>query len=575
VISQAERQSELTTFSDEAVRVPWTKRRRTFTAGVIIYSILFLVSLWYIGFSPAALIAGGSDSWALLQRMLPPQFGGFGNTISLAVETFFMAVLGTALALALSLPLAYLAANNTSPGRAISGAARGLIVFFRAVPDLVFALIFVRVLGIGILPGVLALGLHSIGMLGKLFTDAIEESDPGPTEAVASSGAGWLQQNVASIFPQIQPIVVGMSLYRLDINVRLSTVLGFVGAGGIGLKLKAMLGNLRYDQALGIVLVILVMIIAVEFFSSAVRRSLVGQDMEGVARSGEAKTISRAFSTKGLWPRRFRNETSDLDFDRGRVRPPRTRERTRRAVYWVLLIGTVVSAFAVVRVNPLEIPGALPKLSSVMARFLPPDFGLGWILFEAMLETVAIGIAATGFGIALSLPFGFLAARNIAPRPWVYFTTRIFLVVERAIPELIIAVLFVAAVGLGPFPGVLALVFGTVGFAAKLFADNLEEVDEGPREAITSTGARNTQEIAAAVVPQAMPNFIATSLYLLDINIRSAVVLGIVGAGGIGFLLLQSIRTLNFAVTSAILVLVFVVVYTIERLASWLRKMII
>jgi phosphonate transport system permease protein len=172
----------------------------------------------------------------------------------------------------------------------------------------------------------------------------------------------------------------------------------------------------------------------------------------------------------------------------------------------------------------------------------------------------------------VSIPLAYLAARNVAPARWVYYFGRTLLVANRALPDLIIAVLFVSAVGLGPFPGVMALSIGTIGFATKLLADSIEEVSQGPRDAIMSTGANRLQEAATGVTPQFMPALIGTSLYILDVNLRAATILGIVGGGGIGFILIQATRTLNWELVGGILFLIFVVVYAIEMAAGWIRK---
>jgi phosphonate transport system permease protein len=192
-----------------------------------------------------------------------------------------------------------------------------------------------------------------------------------------------------------------------------------------------------------------------------------------------------------------------------------------------------------------------------------------------MLETMAIGLVATVLGIALTIPFGLASARNLVPGRVAYLVARTVVVLVRAVPELVLAIVFVAAIGLGPVPGVFALAVGTVGFMAKLMADGLEEIDPVPREAVMSTGATRLQELATSVVPQAAPSFVASALYMLDVNIRTSAILGVVGAGGIGFVLNNSVRTLNLRTTSAIVVLLFVVVYALELLAGWIRKRII
>lgn len=141
--------------------------------------------------------------------------------------------------------------------------------------------------------------------------------------------------------------------------------------------------------------------------------------------------------------------------------------------------------------------------------------------------------------------------------------------------DLDLALLFVSAVGLGPFAGALALSIGSAGLTAKLLGDAIEAVRPSPRDSAVSTGASRLQELSTAVVPQVAPSFVATVLYVLDVNIRNSVILGIVGGGGIGFILTSTIRRLDFERTGAILIAIFVVVYGIERLAGWVRSQLI
>ncbi|MGE2713343.1 phosphonate ABC transporter, permease protein PhnE [Mycolicibacterium litorale] len=494
-----------------------------------------VVAAWYIDFAPAALIDGVDEVAALLERMLPPRLDDPGRIGGLAVETLLMAVLGTVLAAIASVPLAFLAARNTTPHPAVYAAARAVITFCRAMPDLLFAVLFVRALGIGVLPGILALALHSIGMLGKLFADAIEQSDPGPREAVRSTGVGYFREMINAVLPQVVPSWIGTFVYRIDINLRMSVVLGFVGAGGIGFALQDALRGLVYPRALGIVLVILAIIGAMELLAIGVRRVLLDPS------------------------------TSD----------PR-RDRVWRIVLTALVAAVSVAALVELRISPWSLLTWVGPSFDVFARMVPPNFdALGLDLVDAALQTVAIGVVATAIGVVLSLPVGFLAARNITPHPWCYWAARAWILVVRAVPELILAVVFVAALGLGPVAGTCALALGSIGFLAKLVADAVEEIDPGPLEAVRSVGGGWWKTLFAAVVPQSIPALVGSSLYLLDVNVRTSTILGIVGAGGIGYLLFESIRTLNFDVAGAIVLVIFVVVYAIERLSGWIRSRLV
>lgn len=494
-----------------------------------------MVSAWSIEFFPAELIDGFDDVLALLERMLPPRLDDPGRISTLALETLLMAVLGTVLAAIVSIPLAFMAARNTTPHPAVYAVARGIITFCRAMPDLLFAVLFVRALGIGVLPGILALALHSIGMLGKLFADAIEQTDPGPREAVRSTGVGYFREMLNAVVPQVIPSWIGTFVYRIDINLRTSVVLGFVGAGGIGFALQDALRGLIYPRALGIVGVILVIIVAMELLAIFIRRMLL--------------------SSAGSNPRR---------------------DRAVRLSFSGLLIGTTLASFVVLQLNPLSLLTWVIPSIEVFTRMIPPNFeALGGELFVAAAETVAIGVVATAIGVVLSIPVGILAARNISPGPVVYWLARGWILLVRAVPELILAVVFVAALGLGPIAGTCALAIGSVGFLAKLVADAVEEIDPGPMEAVRSVGGGWWKTLFAAVIPQSMPALVGSSLYLFDVNVRTSTVLGIVGAGGIGFLLFESIRTLNFDVAGAIVLVIFVIVYAIERLSGWIRSRLV
>ncbi len=149
------------------------------------------------------------------------------------------------------------------------------------------------------------------------------------------------------------------------------------------------------------------------------------------------------------------------------------------------------------------------------------------------------------------------------------------ILVVRAVPELVLAVIFVAAIGLGPVAGACALAVGSVGFLGKLVADAVEEIDSGPLDAVRAVGGGWWKTLFAAVIPQVVPSVVGSTLYLLDVNIRTSTVLGVVGAGGVGFLLFEAVRTLNFEFAGAIVVIVFAVVYVIERVSGWIRSKVV
>lgn len=217
---------------------------------------------------------------------------------------------------------------------------------------------------------------------------------------------------------------------------------------------------------------------------------------------------------------------------------------------------------------------SIKYVGDLMGRLLPPDFSDLSELFVAMVETIEIGFLGTVLAILLALPTGLLSARNIAPNKIIYFVARTITIFFRAIPEFIMAMILVIAIGFGALPGILALGFHTMGFLAKFFGEEIEHVKQGPIDALEATGAKRYQIIMFAVVPQIMPSFIGFSLYILDRNIRMATMLGIVGAGGIGYRLQSAFRMFHYKEVAAIIIIIFVTIYIIDVISSKLRLLV-
>ena len=210
----------------------------------------------------------------------------------------------------------------------------------------------------------------------------------------------------------------------------------------------------------------------------------------------------------------------------------------------------------------------------ILSRMLPPDFSNFKNLSYAMLETIEIAFLGTFIAIVLSIPVGLFSARNLAPNYIIFLLARIVTIFFRAIPEFIMAMILVIAVGFGAIPGVLALGFHTMGFLAKFYAEDIEHVNKGPIEALKSSGASKRQIISFAVIPQIIPSFIANNLYIFDRNIRMATMLGIVGAGGIGYELQSSFRMFEYQKVSAIIVIIFITIFIIDNFSSFIRSRI-
>jgi phosphonate transport system permease protein len=211
----------------------------------------------------------------------------------------------------------------------------------------------------------------------------------------------------------------------------------------------------------------------------------------------------------------------------------------------------------------------------VVSRMLPPDFSNFSELALSMLETVEIAMLGTLLAIGLSIPMAVLSARNITPNYYIYIICRTITIFFRALPEFIVAMILVIAIGFGAVPGILALGFHTMGFLAKFYAESIEHIDENPLEALKVMGASKWQVFAFGIIPQIMPSFMGNNFYILDRNIRMATMLGIVGAGGIGYELQSSFRMFEYERVSAIIILIFVTIFLIDNVSSYIRKKLI
>ncbi len=222
-------------------------------------------------------------------------------------------------------------------------------------------------------------------------------------------------------------------------------------------------------------------------------------------------------------------------------------------------------------IRPMDLFRDSGNMAKYASEFFPPDFRDWEIYLKEMIITLHIAVWGTVLAIICAVPFGLLSSSNIVPA-WVYQPVRRMMDACRAINEMVFAMLFIVAVGLGPFAGVLALWVHTTGVLAKLFAEAVEAIDPRPVEGVRATGALAIEEIIFGVIPQVLPLWISYSLYRLESNVRSASVVGMVGAGGIGVVLYEVIRGFQYAQTCAVLIIIILFVTSIDLLSASIRK---
>ncbi len=254
----------------------------------------------------------------------------------------------------------------------------------------------------------------------------------------------------------------------------------------------------------------------------------------------------------------------------GPVKP--VRERLFDAGVWAVFIGLLIWAYVAAEIYkaPSLVTNA-DKMGEYAAGFVHLDWREGWLYLQQMSVTIQIALWGTFLSIVFAIPFGLLSSRNVAPAPVVFFVRRL-MDAFRSVNELVVGTLFVVTVGLGPFAGVMALAVHTTGVLAKLFSEAVEAMDPGPVEGVRATGGRRIHEVIWGVIPQVAPLWTSYALYRFETNTRSATILGLIGAGGIGQLLFEQIRSFQYGKTAVILIIIIVAVTMVDMLSQILRK---
>lgn len=465
------------------------------------------------------------------------------------VETIAIGLLATIFSTILALPLSFLAAHNVMSripgGTAVYYAMRTVLNVVRAVDTVVWGLIVIVWVGLGSFAGVIALTIHSVAALGKLYSEEIEHIDPGPVEALTATGANLVQTVRYGIVPQIIPSFLAYTLLRWDINMRSATVIGFVAGGGIGFFVVETIRAAGYQQYAAALWAVAVVIIIVDAISAKWRENILR--------------------------------------DQPREEAPRhpVLYNVRRAAYILIGVAFFIYFWNVAEINLKDLFQPAPTFLRLIGDFVSIDLTpkVAASVLQQMLVTIFQALLATTFGGLIALPFSFLAAKNLTGRSrvliWIYFIVRAIFNVLRSIEALLYVAIFVFWVGIGPFAGMLALAITTFALLGKLFSEAIENIETGPIEALTATGANRLQTITYAIFPQIVPPFVSYLIYQWDINIRMATIIGFAGGGGIGLMLSTFFGSLQYHKAGTVVAFIVVVVALMDFTSAKLREKLI
>jgi len=462
-------------------------------------------------------------------------------------ETIAIGLMATLFSIVLAIPFSFFAAHNI-----MSRIPGGIIIYYlvrtflnvvRSVDTLIWAVIVVVWVGLGSFAGVIALTIHSIAALGKLYSEEIEHIDPGPIEAVTASGANLLQIIRYAVVPQIIPPFLAFTLLRWDINMRTATVVGLVAGGGIGYFVVETIHKGGYEQYAAALWIVAVVIIAVDYVSAKWRERIL---------VGETKVTTGS---------------------------PQPFYRSARALFYLVLGFAVIAvSWQLAEINPSKMFQPAPTFLRLVGDFITIDLNPNVIdlVLKQMLVTIFQALMATTLGGVVAIPFSFLAARNLMGRSplslVVYYLARGAFNILRSIEALLYVAIFVLWVGIGAFAGMLALAITTFALIGKLFSEAIENIDAGPLEAITSAGGTRLQTIVYAVLPQIIPPFVSYLIYQWDINVRISTIVGFAGGGGVGLLLNNFFGMLQYHKAGTVVAMIVVVVTVMDFASAKIRE---
>lgn len=460
------------------------------------------------------------------------------------IETIAIGLMATIFSTILAIPVSFLAAHNIMShvpgGNVIYYIVRTLLNIVRAVDTVVWGLLIIVWVGLGSFAGVIALTIHSVAALAKLYSEEIEHIDSGPVEAIEATGGNFFQVIRYAVIPQIIPSFLSYTLLRWDINMRSATVIGFVAGGGIGFFVLETIRVGGYQQYAAALWAVAVVIILVDLISSKWRNRIL-EDKPRVAK-------------RTAW------------------------SKIRTWIYIILGAAAFIYCWNVTSINLKNLFDPGVTFGRLLKDFVSIDLSSSVLagVTKQMITTIMQALMATTLGAVVAVPFSFLAAKNLTGKSrfsaWIYVITRGTFNVLRSIEALLYVAIFVYWVGIGPFAGMLALAITTFALIGKLFSEAIENIDTGPIEAVTATGANKLQMIIYAIVPQITPPFLSYLIYQWDINIRMATIIGFAGGGGIGLTLNNYFGSLQYHKAGTVVAIIVIVVAVLDFTSAKIRE---
>lgn len=505
------------------------RNRRLKGFWAVVLAVLLILSCRITGVSLTVLIQRGGHLSDITAWLFPPDWGYAPKVLPLLWATVQMSVTGTFLGSFLALLAAPFCAEIVPGPRFRKRICRGIIQVLRAFPALILALPATFLFGLTSFSGAAAITVYTFSIMTRLTYEDLETAPAAPFQALEAMGVSSGKAYFRSLVPAIGPAYLTNALYMLEANIRHSAILGYVGAGGVGLLLSEKVSWREYEKVGAILTLLFLTVCVIESLSARLTQAILGE---------------RPLGRRGKW-------------------------------LAVLAVGTVI-LLCTVTLQPPDFSHASPALLRSMAcGFTHPDPAL---LFSTapegvaalLLETVCIAFAGTGFGALGAAALVFFSSARTAPGP-VAIVTRALILALRSVPFLIYGLIFIRVTGPGSFAGVLTLAMCSLGLLCKRFTQAIDRVDFRAVHALEAMGVDRLPRLSRGMLPQLWAAFASAMLYRFDVNLREAAVLGLVGAGGIGAPLVFAMNQYAWSEASALALGLVVLTWAVDAVSSKVR----
>ncbi len=500
--------------------------------------ILILIFLGYkVNFSFVRLYKGIPSMLNLFQRMLRPNLSYTSEVFEKLIETIEIAIVSSIMGVILAVPFSLLTANNIALNKYLASILSSIFSFFRTIPSLIWAALLVSVFSIGKFSGIIALTIIAFLMSLKLFREYIESINENQLNSTRSVGANSIQVLRYCVLPNMVQQSISIFFIVFETNIRSATILGLVGAGGIGQIMWRDLNHLRYDNLATLILILFFTILLIDILSLYIRNSL-------------NKTSIK-----------FKSIKSYKNF-----------KLTKLILTPLILIGIIVVLYKSLNISYDRLLLGLQQGKQILSRMIKIDVTYFPKLILGIQESLFIALFATLVGALFAIVISYLTAYNTSPKRSISLLFKALINILRTFPSIITAIIFFRGVGAGPLAGAMALSIYTTGVLTKMYSEVLESTEKNIKDSIIVTGASNIEAYVNGLIPHTFPTFISLALYRLESNIRTSTILGIIGAGGIGTVLSQNINWRNWEQVGFLLLGISLMVIIIDKTSQYIRR---